>query len=418
MPASSEHVTATLAALSNVLLTEQTLEGLLNQIAALSVNLIDGSAGVGVTVVEHGRAATAAATADFVRAVDDAQYESGSGPCLEAADRGKPVAVADTAADGRWPHFALIARQHGIRSSLSLPLIAGDSTLGALNIYSRAVHSLGDAASQALAAAVAENAAIAVANAQAFDNERRSALILQRSLLPDHLPVLAGYELAVCYQPADTTASVGGDWYDVFQIPPGDLVGLVIGDVMGHGIESATVMGRLRTAVQAYAIEGAAPAQVLSNVDKLLTVIDEGPAERLATLCYAALTPGTGRVTMANGGHLPPILVDQNGTVTVVDGPTGPVLGATGAGWDEITVTLDQGSVMVFYTDGLIEDRQRPIDEGLVLLRKSLGDAGGDAAAICRRLYDDFLRDSAQEDDAAILVVRRLATDSPRSPAL
>jgi serine phosphatase RsbU (regulator of sigma subunit) len=193
---------------------------------------------------------------------------------------------------------------------------------------------------------------------------------------------------------------------------------LVIGDVMGHGIESATVMGRLRTAVQAYAIEGAAPAQVLSNVDKLLTVIDEGPAERLATLCYATLTPDTGRVTMANGGHLPPILVDQNGTVTDVDGPTGPVLGATGAGWDEITVTLDQGSVMVFYTDGLIEDRKRPIDEGLVLLRKSLGDAGGDAAAICRRLYDDFLRDSAQEDDAAILVVRRLATDSPRSPAI
>jgi hypothetical protein len=102
-PASSEHVTATLAALSNVLLTEQTLEGLLNQIAALSVNLIDGSAGVGVTVVENGRAATAAATADFVRAVDDAQYDSGAGPCLEAAARGKLVAVADIAADGRWP---------------------------------------------------------------------------------------------------------------------------------------------------------------------------------------------------------------------------------------------------------------------------------------------------------------------------
>ncbi|HEX3425393.1 MAG TPA: GAF domain-containing SpoIIE family protein phosphatase [Acidimicrobiales bacterium] len=404
----SEHVTAILAALSNVLLSEQTLQHLLGQIADLSCELIEGSAGVGVTVINEGRIGTMAATECFVRAIDEAQYDAGSGPCLDAAARGKLVSVPDIANADRWPQFARAAVEHGVRSSMSLPLTAGDATLGALNIYGRKVGAFADPSDQALASTIAEHAAIAVANAQAFENERRTALILQRSLLPDELPEVPGYQFAVRYQPADATAAVGGDWYDVFVLPGDDHVGLVVGDVMGHGIEAATVMGRLRTAVQAYAIENASPAQVLCSVDKLLAMIPEGATERLATLCYATLKLSTGHVAMANAGHVPPVLVDRWGTVTRVPGPTGPLLGSgVGGGWTETTVEVGPGSAIVFYTDGLIEDRRRPIDEGLDRLQRSLADARGDADAICQRLAEDLIPDERQEDDAAILVVRR-----------
>lgn len=351
----SEHVTAILAALSNVLLTEQILEHLLGQIAQLSRELIDGSAGVGVTVSTEGRIATMA----------------------------------------------------------SLPLTAGDRTLGALNIYGRTVGAFADPADQALASTIAEHAAIAVANAQAFENERRTALILQRSLLPEHLPEVPGYQLAVRYQPADATAAVGGDWYDAFALPGGDNVGLVVGDVMGHGIEAATVMGRLRTAVQAYAIEEASPAQVLRSVDKLLALIPEGDTERLATLCYATLKPSTGQVVMANGGHVAPVVLDEEGAVWLLEGPTGPLLGSGLAGdWTESAMTLRPGAAIVFYTDGLIEERCRPIDGGLDHLQRSVAgaDAGSDADALCQRLARHLIPDEHQEDDAAILVVRRVAT--------
>ncbi|HEX3541198.1 MAG TPA: GAF domain-containing SpoIIE family protein phosphatase [Acidimicrobiales bacterium] len=407
----SDHVHAVLAELSNVLLGERSLEGLLREVAEISLQLIKSSVGVGVSVLERGQVTTAAQAGEFVQALDGAQYESGAGPCLEAAGKGKLVAVNDIAADERWPHFADVALRLGVRSSLSLPLIAGDSTLGALNIYCRAVDALGDQSDQLLASTVAEHAAVAVANAQAFANERQTALVLQRSLLPDHLPDVPGYDVAVRYQPADTTAAVGGDWYDVFHVPDDGCVGLAIGDVMGHGIEPATVMGRLRTAVQAYAIEGGSPARVISNVDRLLTTIDSGPAERLATLCFATLTAATGEVVVANAGHLPPLLVEGVGNIEVLDAPSGPVLG-TGvqAQWSETAVRLQPGAVLVFYTDGLIEDRQRNIDEGIAMLEQSLrlalASPGVDADAICRRLADDLLA-GEQEDDAAILVIRR-----------
>ena len=411
-PDGSDHVRAVLAELSNVLLSERSLEGLLREVAEMTLQLITSSVGVGVSVIERGQVTTAAQAGQFVQSLDAAQYEWGAGPSLEAAGKGKLVAVRDIATDERWPHFAAVAQRLGVRSSLSLPMVAGESTFGALNIYCRGVDALGDPNDQMLASTVAEHAAVAVANAQAFDNERQTALVLQRSLLPDHLPSIPGYDVAVRYQPADTTAAVGGDWYDVFYVPADGCVGLAIGDVMGHGIEPATVMGRLRTAVQAYAIEGESPARVIANVDRLLTAIDHGPEERLATLCFATLTAGTGEVAVANAGHLPPLLIDGGGNVAVLDAPSGPVLG-TGipAQWSEVTVTLEPGSVLVFYTDGLIESRRRDIDEGVAMLERSLRLARAlpeaDAAAICQRLADDLLADE-QEDDAAILVIRRV----------
>ncbi len=164
----------------------------------------------------------------------------------------------------------------GIASSLSLPLTVDQMKVGALNIYSSVANGLVGDTTEAVARTLADHAAVVVANAQAFDHERRTALLLQRALLPDHLPHVGGYELAVRYQPADTTAAVGGDWYDAIWLPDEDTLCLVIGDVMGHGMEPAAVMGRLRTGAEAYAADGAAPADVLSRLDNLLNVIDDG----------------------------------------------------------------------------------------------------------------------------------------------
>ena len=225
-------------------------------------------------------------------------------------------------------YFTIVAHEHGITSSLSLPLAVGEMRVGALNLYSAVPAGLVDDTTQVVATYLADHAAIAVVNARTFENERRTALLLQRSLLPDHLPEIPGYELAVRYQPADTTAEVGGDWYDVFAVPGGDTVCVVIGDVMGHGMESASVMGRLRTGVEAYAVDGAAPMDVLRRLDILLTVIDDGVEDRLATVCCILLEPATGRFRMASAGHLPPAVAGQEGAVRFLDTAGGPPLGA------------------------------------------------------------------------------------------
>ena len=394
--------------LSNVVLGEETLEALLGRVANLAVDLIDTVTGVGVTILDGGRAGTAAATAPFVWDLDEAQYEAGSGPCLESSAKRKPVAVPSLADETRWPHFTIVAREHGITSSLSLPLAVGEMRVGALNLYSAVPAGLVDDTTQVVATYLADHAAIAVVNARTFENERRTALLLQRSLLPDHLPKIPGYELAVRYQPADTTAEVGGDWYDVFAVPGGDTVCVVIGDVMGHGMESASVMGRLRTGVEAYAVDGAAPMDVLRRLDTLLTVIDDGVEDRLATVCCILLEPATGRFQMASAGHLPPAVAGQEGTVRFLDTAGGPPLGAgLHTERSETTAVLAPGEALVLYTDGLVEGRHRSLDDGLSALNTALTGRVGGAEDICQQLVDDLLGGQRQEDDAAIIVLRR-----------
>ena len=397
-----DQILDTVAELSHLLLTEETLETTLQRVADLACGAIQHCDGVGITLVGNGRATTAASTSPFVIEVDRAQYRSGHGPCLSALDEGRPILVSCTAEAARWPAFSRAAVEQGIFSSLSLPLVAGDSTLGALNVYSGTVAGLDDEAEQAAAAMFAEHAAVALANAQAFEAERSLAVTLQRSLLPDHLPEIDGVVLAARYQPAGMRARVGGDWYDAFRLDGLGQIALVVGDVVGHDVQAAAMMGQLRTGLRAYAVEGHGPGPALERLSGLFESTQESLELRFATVCFLVVDPSLGSLTYANAGHPPPLVVSPDGTVRFIEAEPSVALGIE-ASRQEWTEVLRPGDAVLLYTDGLVEDRHRPLDEGLRLLAEAAADWKGGAEELCDLVLDRLLGTDGTQDDVAVL---------------
>ena len=405
-PAPGDDFTSTLAKLAEVVATEQTLVSILERVAGIACAALTNCAGATITLMDGGRPITVVFTEGFALELDLAQYEADLGPCLLALRRGKVVHFSE--ADGRWPAFSEAARRHGIHNSLSVPLAVGDVALGALNLYSKVAEGLTKESDEATASLLAEQAVAAVATAQAYEAERTMALTLQRSLLPDRLPDIAGYQLAGRYLPGSSRAEVGGDWYDAFARDDGSLA-VVIGDVAGHGIKAATVMGQLRTGVRAYAFQGQDPAACLVLLSRLLdaSVADADP--HFATACLALVDPLTGMCRVASAGHLPPAIRDADGTVRFIHGYGGPPLGIEPVEHvAEDFSQLDPGSALVLFTDGLIEDRHRSLDDGLTQLAATLAEAGDSADALCDRLVNEMLSGRDQEDDIAVLVLLRL----------
>jgi anti-sigma regulatory factor (Ser/Thr protein kinase)/PAS domain-containing protein len=236
------------------------------------------------------------------------------------------------------------------------------------------------------------------------DSERRvraTAVTLQRSLLPQRLEQPDDLRVAATYHPSGTDAAVGGDWYDVITLG-GGRTALVIGDVMGHGVHAAAVMGRLRTAVRAYARLDLPPHEVIQLLDGLAADID--PTE-IATCVYAVHDPSEGTLTHASAGHLPIVVRDPDGTVHRTDEPTGPPLGTGGWLHTSGTTPLRPGATAVLYTDGLVERRDQDIDQGLDNLTRALAGAAGTPATICDRLLRGLGVTDEHDDDVAVLVV-------------
>ena len=204
--------------------------------------------------------------------------------------------------------------------------------------------------------------AVGLANADTFARDHTIAETLQRAVLPDLLPKIAGLDLAVRYLPATDGVDIGGDWYDAFPLD-GNRVGLVIGDVVGHNIAAASIMGQVRNLLRGYAIEDPRPADVLRRTNTALARL---LPEALATVVYAVLDPAAGELSYANAGHPPPILTTGAGQAEYLDAAAGVMLGAPG---DPVFTTarrhLPPGAGVLFYTDGLIEDRHRDITDGL-----------------------------------------------------
>jgi serine phosphatase RsbU (regulator of sigma subunit) len=317
------------------------------------------------------------------------------------------------AGDRRWPAFEEAARAQGVSRSLSVPLVVAEYTFGALNLYSDVPDGLASETDELVASLLAEQAAAAVATAQAFASERTTALILQRSLLPDELPTVPGYELAGRYRPANSRAEVGGDWYDAFPLPSGALA-VAVGDVAGHGVEAAALMGQLRTGLRAYALEDRDPATCMALLSQLFEAREEsGP--QVATACLGLIDPPTGMCRMASAGHLPSALRSPDGTVRFVDGSGAPLLGAGPTDRvDDDFVHLQPGSSLVLYTDGLVEDRSRSLDDGLSALAATLAKATGSAEDICNHLMAELVQCHHQDDDVALLVILR-SVDPPRA---
>ncbi len=263
-----------------------------------------------------------------------------------------------------------------------------------------------------------------VREARARAQAEAIASTLQRHLLPDRLPEVPALAMAARYRPSERLAQVGGDWYDAIELPDGG-IGLVIGDVVGHGVQAATLMGELRAALRAYAVANpSSPAGVAGSLNALVTSTHR--AQMVATLLYMVVSEDGAHVRFASAGHLPPLLMGADGETRFLEHHNDPPLGAEERiDFSEWEGELDTGSTVLLYTDGLVERRGEAIDVGLERLREALGTGPADLEQLCSHVLDRAIRGGDAEDDIALLAVRlagvgasgALELDLPAEPA-
>jgi putative methionine-R-sulfoxide reductase with GAF domain len=293
-----------------------------------------------------------------------------------------------------------ILRERRICSLLGAPLVASGRVIGVLHVGTLTPRRF-DSADVELLQMVADRVALA-ADARRTNVERAAAAVLQRGLVPARLPVVPGLELAARYLPGEE-GGVGGDWYDVIRLPE-DRVGLVIGDVVGRGLSAAVVMGRLRSALRAYAIETLDPADVLERLDRKAQYFEAG---EMMTVLYGVLETGTGRMELSSAGHLLPVLAPPETEAVVVEAEVDPPLGVLPrVTRHTVAVDVPYGAALCLFTDGLVERRHASLDESLERLRKVM--TASHPEALCRSVLAALVEDHASRDDVAMLVARRV----------
>ncbi|MFC8513853.1 SpoIIE family protein phosphatase [Streptomyces sp. NPDC057257] len=322
-------------------------------------------------------------------------------------------------ADERWvteqPERAARIREFGMHSLISVPMRARNTVLG-LTTFIRSLNSVSFQPDDVLLAReLVARAALCVDNARRYTREHTAAITLQRSLLPQALTGGTALEVASAYLPADPTDGVGGDWFDVIPLS-GARVGLVVGDVVGHGITAAAAMGRLRTAVQTLADMELPPDELLAHLDDLVLRLsaektDEEAADRGAsaflgaTCLYAVYDPVTGRCTMARAGHPPPVVITPDGQVSFPEPPAGPPLGLGAMAFEAGEIELAENSVLGLYTDGLIEGADGDMERGMTRLGALLARSDTDLSALCTSAVRQLVP-VPQPDDIALLLAR------------
>ncbi len=288
-----------------------------------------------------------------------------------------------------------LLRQKGIRSLLGVPLLVEGTVIGVLHVGSLTPREFTDEERDLLQLA-ADRAALAIEQARLYE-QRRVAEALQRRLLPAERPRDPALEIASRYMPA-AGASLGGDWYDVFPVPDGRIA-LAVGDVVGHGIAAAAVMGQLRTALRAYAAEGHGPAAVVDRVNHLMASL--GP-NSMTTLAYLVLDPAAETLEVVNAGHPWPLVIDPSGAAAFLEPSSGIPLGVTAAALHRAdTFPLATGAIVFLYTDGLIERRTESIDVGLEQLR-ALAEGCDDVERLCATIVERMVPESPADDVAFI----------------
>jgi len=296
--------------------------------------------------------------------------------------------------------------QKGIRVLLGVPMLVHDELVGVLHTGSLTPRQFTDADIELLQL-FADRLSLAV-KVHKSSAEHAATAVLQRSLLPGHLPAIRGLEFAGRYVPG-TGTGVGGDWYDVFNLP-GDRLGIVIGDVAGNGLNAAVVMGRLRSALRAYALDSTDPGAVLSKLDRKATHFEHGV---MATVGYAVMDLPQQRLRISLAGHLPPVLKGLDQLAEFVELPVDPPIGfglATAHRRSGV-VDLPPGGLIAFYTDGLIERRDRSLDEGMALLREAI--TTNAPGVVCAQVMAALVGRQPAPDDIALLVV---SSRNPRNP--
>ncbi|WP_043194081.1 SpoIIE family protein phosphatase [Streptomyces sp. NRRL F-2664] len=285
-------------------------------------------------------------------------------------------------------------------SARLVPLVARGTVLGAVTVTRTREREPFDAEDCVLVDELVARAALNIDNARMYTRQRQAALTLQRSLTNSALPEVPGLDLTGRYLPA-SDHDVGGDWFDAIPLP-GGRTGLVIGDVMGHGVHAAAVMGQLRTAVRTLARHGVPPAQLLRSLDAVVADLGE---DEMATCVYAVHHAASGTCAIARAGHPPPAVVAPGGAVTFLHGPPGTPLGAGGRDFRTEEVRLTPGTLLVLYTDGLIEARDRDLDQGMAQLGQALHGVEEPLEGLCDRILRRLLP-CAQQDDVAMLLAR------------
>jgi serine phosphatase RsbU (regulator of sigma subunit) len=299
-----------------------------------------------------------------------------------------------TPADGTGEHGMLV-----------VPLVSLGTVLGVLSVTPPNRPFAHD--DVVIVTETAGRAAAALANALRFEQEREVAEQLQHAMLTE-LPTGPGADCAARYLPAVTGLNVGGDWYDAYHRPDGTLV-LAVGDVAGHGLAAATLMGQLRTAMRAYAMDLADPGEVLTRLHALIRHLD---VDHCATAILAMVSPD-GQMSLATAGHPPPLLRGTDGAVHRLE-YLGPMLGLPiDHTYVATTVPLGPGATLLFYTDGLVERRDAIIDAGIDQLATAFGVALGGPEQIADTVCEVMLRDSSREDDTCLLVCQLTPEHAP-----
>ncbi|MEU5046191.1 ATP-binding SpoIIE family protein phosphatase [Streptomyces griseorubiginosus] len=308
--------------------------------------------------------------------------------------------TADPRYGHNWPHHGMPEGHLPVRSYLAVPVTSRGTVLGGF-FFGHPERGVFTERHERLVTGVAAQTAVALHNAQTYRQEREAAMELQRHLLPT-LPRVEGLASTSRYLPAARDRGAGGDWVDLIPLPDGE-VALVVGDVMGKGVRAAAVMGQIRTACRAYARLRLAPSEVLEHLSVLVDDIAPGC---ITTCVYAVLDTAEDRLRAAVAGHLPPVLRDPQGRVRFLDERVGPPLGVGRRRYPQQEISVPPGSRLLLYTDGLVERRGRPIDDGLRSLRELLAGPVGEIEADCDS-WLDALADGQHDDDIALLYLHR-----------
>ena len=326
----------------------------------------------------------------------------GEGFAGRIAGEGRPASIADTSkTEGMDPLMA----SGGVRSLLGVPLRVENRVSGVIEVGSREPREFSKE-DESLLQLMADRAALAIDHARLYARELNIVETLQRSLLPERLPQVPGLRIAARYMPGGPGADVGGDWYDAIPLDGGRL-GLAMGDVVGHGIGAAALMGQLRNALRAYAVDGHSPGEVVGRLDKLVQDLEAG---RMATLLYLVIEPDLGSIRFSSAGHLPPLIMSPEGDARFLEGGRSLPLGVMpGLDYAEAEAEIEAGSTLVLYTDGLVEERGASIDEGLDALKEAVSNGPGEPDALCDHIVTKLLAKRVATDDIAVLALRTVA---------
>jgi sigma-B regulation protein RsbU (phosphoserine phosphatase) len=391
---------SSLQALTDTAISDLSLDDLLDELLNRAQEALDADTAAVLLLTRSGGELVATAAHGLEEEVrEGVRIPIGTGFAGRiAADRG-PVRLDHV---DRTTVANPILWEKGIEVMLGVPLLSAEQLLGVLHVGRLEKRPFTDH-DVALLQVVADRVAGAI-QARNLANERAAAGVLERSLLPDELPRYPGLELAARYVPAEGRA-IGGDWYDVFALPSGQLW-IVVGDVAGHGIDASIVMGRIRSALRAYSLLDLPPEEVLGLVDRKIEHFEVGT---IATVACAVTSAPYDTLTVVLAGHPPPVVAAPHRPAEVVSFAAGPPLGSgVGHRYTSNRVAVPPGTTVVLYTDGLIERRGESIELGLERLRTAITE--GDPREVTATLMHRLVGSAKTYDDIALVVFQRTST--------